>query len=110
MSETDAFTVRAGPKISLHPRLMITPDFPVTGQVACLSGSSRAGIPGGYGRDRQNFAELEWAGDHRGRVLCRAVAPAGLGAAAERCQSGLQQFRGLAYRPKGIKGRPLASG
>jgi hypothetical protein len=30
-------------------------------------------------------------------VLSRAVAPAGLSAAAERCQSGLQQLRGLAY-------------
>ena len=30
-------------------------------------------------------------------MLSRAVAPAGLSAAAERCQSGLQQFRGLAY-------------
>jgi hypothetical protein len=49
----------AGPKISPHPRPVITPDFPVTGQVARLSGSSRAGIPGGYGSVPQNFAGLE---------------------------------------------------
>ena len=30
-------------------------------------------------------------------MLSRAVLPAGLGAAPERCQPGLQQFRGLAY-------------
>ena len=49
----------AGPKISPHPRPMITPDFPVISQVARLSGSSSAGIPGGYGSDPQNVAGLE---------------------------------------------------
>ena len=50
-----------GPDLGIdpYPRPMITPDFPVIGQVTRLSGSSRAGIPGGYGGDPQDFAELE---------------------------------------------------
>ena len=48
-----------GPKFSPGSEAGDHAGFRVIGRVARLSGSSRAGIPGGYGSDLQNFAELE---------------------------------------------------
>jgi hypothetical protein len=49
----------AGPKIGPHPRPMITPDIPVIGEVAPLSGVFGGRDSGGYGSDPQDFAGLE---------------------------------------------------
>lgn len=45
MSETDPFAVRAGPKISPHPRLMITPDFLLPARSRACLGLRGPGFP-----------------------------------------------------------------